>query len=110
MKKINIVKDNLEFNNIIQNSKKVKNQYFVIYYEKNNLNRYRFGISVGHKLGNAVLRNKYKRRIKNILDNYKNIYSKNRDYIIILRKSCLNLSYQEIEENLINLIKLIEKE
>lgn len=110
MKKINVVKSNLEFNNIMKTGKWFKNHYFVIYYKENELNKYRFGISVGKKICNAVNRNKLKRKVRNILDNNKNSYSNSKDYIIIIRKSCLLASYETLEENLVNLLNKVEKE
>ena len=110
MKKINVVKSNLEFNNIIKTGKWVKNNYFVVYYKENDLNKYRFGISVGKKVCNAVNRNKLKRKVRNILDNHKNLYSNSKDYIIIVRKSCLLEEFSILEENLIYLLKKVEKE
>ena len=62
------------------------------------------------KVCNAVKRNYLKRIVKNILDNHKNLYSKSKDYIIIIRKSCLLEKYSILEENLIYLIEKIEKE
>lgn len=76
MKKINVVKSNEEFNNIIKTGNCVKNYYFVLYYKENSLGKYRFGISVGKKVCNAVKRNYLKRIIKNILDNHKNLIFK----------------------------------
>ena len=105
MKKINIVKSNEEFNKVIKTGKCIKNNYFVIYIEKNDLDIYRFGISVGKKICNAVNRNKLKRQVRNILDKHKNIYSKQRDYIIIVRKSSYNSKYSILEENLVNLLE-----
>ena len=59
---------------------------------------------------NAVNRNKLKRQIKSIIDNNKNIYENNKNYIIIIRKDALNKSYKELEDNLISLFnKLKEK-
>ena len=110
MKKINIVKSNEEFNNIMNTGNCLKNNYFVLYYKKNNLDRYRFGITVGKKICNAVNRNKLKRKVRNIVDNHKNIYSNSKDYIIIVRKSCLNEEYHILEDGLIYLLKKAEKE
>lgn len=110
MKKINVVKSNEEFNNVIKSGKVLKNRYFVIYYLDNQLNRYRFGISVGKKVCNAVNRNRLKRQVRNIVDNCKNYYQNSRDYIIIVRKSCLNESYNIMRDSLINLFEKIEKE
>jgi len=110
MKKINVVKSNEDFNDIMNTGKCVKNRYFVLYSKKNNLEKYRFGITVGKKVCNAVNRNKLKRKIRNILDNHKNLYSNSKDYIIIIRKSCLDEDYSTLEDNLIYLLKKIEKE
>ncbi len=105
MKKINVVKSNLEFNDVIKSGKCYKNKYFVLYLKDNDYNVYRFGISVPKKVTNAVNRNKLKRKVRNILDNHRNLYSKSKDYIIIIRKSCLMESYQSLEDNLVNLLK-----
>ena len=110
MKKHNIVKNNYEFNSIIRNGKSKKNKYFIIYYANNVLEKYRFGISVGKKIGNAVIRNRYKRKIRSIVDNNKKYYQKNIDYIIIMRKACIDASFIEMENKYIVLIKDIQKE
>lgn len=109
MKKINVVKKRYEFEKIIQTGNIVKNKYYVIYYKENNLNRYRFGISVGKKLGNAVFRNKYKRKIRSIVDNYKKNYQNNEDYIIIMRKACIDLNYEIMDQKFHDLINEITK-
>lgn len=106
MKKINIIKKEQEFTEIINNCSYRKNPYFVIYYRKNDkYNRY--GISVPKKTGKANIRNKVKRQVKNIIDihekNIKNPY----DYVIIIRKRLIELTYHKIEENLINLMNKI---
>jgi ribonuclease P protein component len=97
LKKINIVKDNKDFDRIIQNNKPFKYQSFLVYLEKDKEN-YRFGISVSKKICNAVGRNKIKRQIRSIIDSNK--YQNNFDCIIIARKSILNYSFSELEEQL----------
>ncbi len=110
MKKINIVKKSEEFSNIIKKRQGVSNKYYILNTEINNLNIPRFGITFVKKFGNAVTRNKMKRRIKSIIDNNKNIYQNNQNYIIIIKKEAINLSYQELEKELINIfIKLKKK-
>ena len=108
MKKINIVKSNEEFNLVINKGQVYKNKYFVLYTMNNTLDSYRIGISVGKKVCNAVNRNKLKRQVRNILDYHKNLYSKSRDYIIIVRKSSLGENYSILEENLVSLFKKVE--
>ena len=73
MKKRDVVKHSREFDHIINHKTFVKNKDFVIYYENKDDNKNRFGISVGKKIGNAVVRNYYKRVIRNICDKNKNL-------------------------------------
>ena len=106
MKKKNIIQKQTEFTEIIHKCPYVKNNYFVIYYRENNLfNRY--GISIPKKTGKANIRNKIKRRIKNIIDLNEFSIQSSYDYVIIIRKRLLELNYQEIEKELIVLIEKI---
>ena len=97
MRKLYIVKNNRDFENIISTGKCLKNKYFVVHYKNNELKYDRFGISVSKKLGNSVFRNKYKRIIRSILDNYKKLYINNEDYIIILRKEAINKDFNILQ-------------
>jgi len=106
MKKINILKKNEDFDRIIKNNKPFKTKYFIIYLEWNNENIYHFGLSVGKKIGNAVTRNKYKRRIKDIID--EKDYKNNFNCIIILRKEVLNLSFEEFKNFLLDSFEKIK--
>lgn len=106
MKKINIVKSNEDFNNIIKTGRQVKNKYFIIYYLENEYINYRIGITVSKKSGNAVVRNKQKRQLKSIIDdNYESL--KKYDYIVIVRNTTLELNFKEKEKALIELISKI---
>jgi ribonuclease P protein component len=109
MKKEDIVRNNREFNNIIKNGNYKKNNEFVIYYIDNELDHSRFGISVSKKIGNAVTRNYYKRIIRNICHKNKNLYSKGKDYIIIMRKGLTLLSFDKVNDSYIDLINKINK-
>ena len=99
MKKENIIKKSLDFDRIIKNNKSYKYKDYIIYLEKTENNTYHFGLSVGKKIGNAVIRNKIKRQLKNIID--KNNYEKGINCIIIVRKGLLEKTYQEKEKILL---------
>ncbi len=105
MKKINILKSNNDFNRIIRNYKAFKYKDYIIYVEKGTSGPYKFGFSVGKKIGNAVVRNKYKRRLKNILD--KKTYQNNFNCIIIVSKGILNRSFNEMETNLFKALEIL---
>ena len=106
MKKIDIIKSSDEFTEIINKGKSVKSKYYSIYYRKNNESN-RYGITIPKKLGIAVLRNKTKRRIKNIIDNNKNAMQNGYDYVIIVKKGILDLTFLNMEEDLLRLMKKI---
>lgn len=104
MKKIEVVKDNKRFNEIIAKGKHVSNKFFVIY-SLTNPNNTRWGVAVGVKLGKAYLRNKYKRQIRNIIDINKFLFKKNNDYIIIMKKAASNLKFEEMQSCIKSLIE-----
>lgn len=110
MRKLYIVKDSRDFERIIKTGKVLKNKSYVIYHIANNLPYNRYGISVGKKIGNAVQRNKYKRRLRAIIDNSKKDYINSQDYIIILRGSAKDKDYQELEKDFLSLMSNIRKE
>ena len=104
MKKLYIVKNSYDFDRIIKKKDIIKNKGFIIYKESNNLPYSRFGIRVGKKLGNAVYRNKMKRKIRSIIDETDKNKLENNDYIIILRQMAKDDNYNELKEKLINLL------
>jgi len=108
MKKINIIKESKDFEKIIKNNKSFKTKYFYIYVQKKEQKNYRFGISVGKKIGNAVIRNKIKRQIKEIIS--KNDYQKNFDCIIIVRREINNANFSKISEDLNKALITLKKE
>ena len=105
MKKKEIIKKSNDYTKVINKNNKLKNKYYSLFYIKSDNTL--FGISITKKIGNAVIRNKNKRQIKNIIDNNKNNIQNGYNYVIIIRKEILSLSYQEKEQELINLFKKI---
>ena len=109
MKRIETIKDKKVFNNIIRNGKILKTPYFNIYYiesvDNNSNSNEKFGVAVSKKIGNAVIRNKQKRRVRNIIDNNKNLFKKDRNYIIMIKKESLSAKFDIINECMKNLLE-----
>ena len=108
MKKINIVRKKEDFDRIIKKRNGIATKYFIINTEPNNSNIPKFGITFVKKIGNAVTRNKIKRRIKSIIDNNINIYDKDKNYIIIARKETVDLNYSDLEKQLISIFNKLK--
>jgi len=109
MNKEHIVKDNRDFSRIIKNGIFVKNSAIVIYRMPNEVGTYRFGISVSKKLGNAIVRNKIKRQLRNIVYKHKKNYQNAMDYIIIVRNGYIGFTFNEIEIFYIELMEGLNK-
>ena len=108
MKKLNIIKESKDFDKILKKKNQFTSKFTYIYINENDLNKYRFGICVSKKLGKAVIRNKIKRRIKDIIDKSK-LQFNNKDYIIILKKSAKDAKYLELKEDIISLLEKINE-
>ena len=106
MKKRFRVKKEKDFNAIFKEGKSFANRKFVIYRLENNEQHFRVGLSVSKKLGNAVMRNQIKRRIRHILIEHKNQLVENVDFVVIARKGVEILDYAEMKKNLLHVLKL----
>tara|TARA_Y100000768_G_C23670212_1_gene537407 strand:+ start:58 stop:399 length:342 start_codon:yes stop_codon:yes gene_type:complete len=93
-----------DFKNLLS-QKKISNKYVTIFFGKlRNKNEEKLNISfvTKKKIGNAIKRNKIKRRLRNIVnDAVKNIDLKfNYSYLVIAKPTMLNKEYTIIKETL----------
>ena len=105
MNKEKILRKSEDFSTIISNQKYFKNKYFSIYYKESDKTLY--GITVPKKVGKAVIRNKLKRQLKNIISNNEKYIQSNYNYVIIIKEPILQLNYDGIKNNLLELIKKV---
>ena len=90
---------------ILLKQKKISNKYMTIFFgQLDNKNEYKFNISfvTKKKIGNAVKRNKIKRRLRNIAyEAVKKLSLKlNYSYLVIAKPTMLNNEYTIIKETL----------
>ncbi|WP_284140667.1 MULTISPECIES: ribonuclease P protein component [unclassified Virgibacillus] len=113
MKKAFRVKDNKEFQAIFNHGKSFANRQLVIYYlQKSEQTHFRVGISVGKKIGNAVVRNRIKRYIRQAFQEMDALIQPNYDIIIIARNPTKDMGFHEIKKSLNHLLfkeKLFKK-
>ena len=102
--KILALSKNEEFRKLLQ-QKKVSNKYVTIFFGYlNNKNKNRLNISfvTKKKIGNAVKRNKIKRRLRNIMnDAFKKVsINLNYSYLVIAKPTMLNNEFKNIKDTL----------
>ena len=110
--KILALSKNEEFKSLLS-QKKISNKYVSIFFGKLiNKNNERLNISfvTKKKIGNAVKRNKIKRRLRNILNEAVKKISINFNYsfLVIAKSSMLNNEYKLIKETLFQDFKKIK--
>ena len=102
--KIIALSRNEEFKELLK-KKRVSNKYVTIFFgkiENKNKNKLNISFVTKKKIGNAVKRNKIKRRLRNIVnDAVKNINLKfDYSYLVIAKPTMLNNEYTIIKETL----------
>mgnify|MGYP001459540884 FL=1 len=110
--KILALSKNEEFKKLL-NKKRLSNKYVTIFFgilENKNNKRLNISFVTKKKIGNAVKRNKIKRRLRNIInDAVKKISIKfNYSYLVIAKPTMLNNEYTNIKETLFQSFKKIK--
>ena len=103
--KITSLSKNSEFKSLI-NGKKISNRYSTIFFKRlsgKNSNRFNISFVAKKKLGNAVIRNKIKRRLRNIMNEaYKKIdINLNYSYLLVAKKMIFDDKYSNVKKNLL---------
>lgn len=107
MKKQYRVKKSYEIESIIKEKKSVGNKYYNVYKKENSeATNFRYAISVGKKIGNAVRRNRVKRQVRSIIDNICDIDFKV-DVFVVCKTPINNIDFLEMKNQLIYLFKKI---
>ena len=110
--KITSLSKNSEFKSLI-NGKKISNKYSTIFFKRlsgKNSNRLNISFVAKKKLGNAVIRNKIKRRLRNIMNEaYKKIdINLNYSYLLVAKKMIFDDKYINVKKNLLTDFKKIK--
>jgi len=102
----NRLRERKEFKRVYRRGKSKANDTLVLYFLPNKLEVTRIGFSVSKKIGNAVERNRVKRRLREICRENISSIKPGYDIILIARQKIKGIGYQLIE---VKLLKLIER-
>ena len=110
--KILALSKNEEFKNLLK-QKKISNKYVTIFFgslANKDIKKLNISFVTKKKIGNAVKRNKIKRRLRNIVnDAVKKVSVKfNYSYLVIAKSTMLNNEYINIKETLFQSFKKIK--
>jgi ribonuclease P protein component len=95
-----------DFNKVYRYGKSAANHQFVLYYlPQPKLEYFRLGVSVSKKIGNAVIRNRIRRMMKEIIRLKKEHLESQFDYILIARKPCAEMDYHAMEKSILHVVR-----
>ena len=110
--KIASLTKNEDFKSLIK-GKKINNKYLTIFFKKlsdKNINKLNISFVTKRKIGKAVIRNKIKRRLKNLMNEAikKLDINLSYSYLFIAKKNIVEDQYELIKQNLFEDLKKIK--
>ena len=90
------LKENAAFRRLYQRGKSVGNRYIVIYCRPNRLGHNRLGLTVSTKLGHAVVRNRIRRRLREIYRQNEQSLKQGFDLVVVARTACVEASFSSL--------------
>jgi len=95
-----------DFNTVYRYGKSFANSQFVVYWRKRGQKgSFRMGVSASSKLGGAVVRNRLRRMVKEIVRLNASKLLEDTDLILIVRKPALNMAYKEMEGSILHVLR-----
>jgi ribonuclease P protein component len=95
-----------DFNVVYRYGRSFANSQFVVYWRKRSQKgSFRMGVSASSKLGGAVVRNRLRRMVKEIVRLNAVKLLEDTDLILIVRKPALSLPYKEMEGSILHVLR-----
>lgn len=105
MKRCYSLKKNKEFQRVYRSGKSCGARSVVLIYRRAGHGSVRVGFSVSKKVGNAVMRNKVKRRMREAFRLMIPQVKKGYNYVFVARESAAGESYHSLEKSMAYLLK-----
>lgn len=91
------LKKNSDFRRLYAKGKSAVNPYMVLYCRRNSLGVNRLGYTVSTKLGHAVVRNRVRRRLREIYRLNSPAMKTGYDIVVVARSRCVNARYAKMD-------------
>ncbi len=93
------IKNNYEFRRLYSKGASAAAPYIVLYARKAGKGQNRLGITVSTKVGKAVVRNRVRRRIREIYRLHENELCRGFQLVIVARNRAAGASYRQLEQS-----------
>lgn len=99
------LKSNRDFRRLYSRGKRAVSPTLVLYVQRNRSGCNRLGITVSKKLGNAVARNKVRRRLREIYRLHEEEFLPGRDLVVVARVRGAHVGYWTLDRDLMKLAR-----
>lgn len=93
------LKENAAFRRLYYKGKSAGNRYLVIYCARNRLEVTRVGLTVSTKLGHAVVRNRVRRRLREIVRHNASCLPSGYDIVVVARTAAVEAEFAALEKS-----------
>lgn len=104
MSALEMLRSTVDFQQINGQSKSRAHPTLLVRYRHNGLDRTRFGISTGKRIGTAVVRNRVRRRLRTILRRLEGNVEPGWDILLVARQPAAEASQTELDQALTRLM------
>ena len=108
MKRAVTLKENHEFRRLYQKGASAVSGCMVVYCRKNRLGHNRLGITVSVKLGHAVVRNRARRRLREVYRLNSGALKQGYDMILVARGKTLSAGWRELNDTFLRLCRKLD--
>ena len=105
LKKINRLKKRYQFNYVYKSGEHVSGEHMVLYVASSKTKNIKVGLAVTKKVGHAVVRNKVRRRLREIIKKQVPNLKQNNNIIVVARDNITEASFEKLSNEFLKLIK-----
>ena len=91
------------FRRLYQKGKSAANKYLVIYCRRNGSEENRIGYTISAKLGHAVVRNRVRRRLREIYRIHEEAFGQGWDLVVVARSRTVGAPFAKLEHAFLSL-------
>lgn len=106
MDKCCFLKKDQDFKSVYRNRKTYGNRNFTLYIRPNHTNQVRIGFSISKKVGNAVVRNRIKRRLKMLYRDHCKELKPGYDLVLVVKNNVADLSFPQLKSAFIHIMRV----
>lgn len=94
-----------QYNFIYKNGRRIIGKFMILFVSRNPLQEIRAGAVTSKRIGNAVVRNRAKRQIREVIRKNWTGLPKGYDLVVVARHSIKGVAFEQIESEFLRLIR-----